>query len=437
MKVKKMKMKKMKLAVSDDNIIDDEFDDNADMLNKLRTYLGIRYHEEDWKEAVDSLFTGDSDINIALDNLVGIKAHYIPVLSDTMIDKWLRLEHQDDPTMTVKLLVASRQLGDPRDIGKLRQEHHLLEHPAGVDHYNYRGQKYIHGLMCIERYLTDVIRISLPTTQDIALHKESGRNPEFVSSTMHIYSAQHWIEGDEVQVVSGAMSGTWGIILAVMIDDGTALVDLAYVPGSNSELIDIDVPVSFPIMDLRRRIRTGYHVRVLDTSAEKSEYKGKEGIVLEVVGDTLVVRDSVTKSEFVVSSNSIQTNIVDRGLSASFSTIAQTSTALPDDLKAMRGPYAKSTSSKVKGNGFHEAMSSEASESPHPTSKSAFKSTSVPRPNPWSLDPSIERETSVFEEAPSTVPVIQVTSAYDPWRVNPDDEGEKNSDIPDSSRGLF
>ena len=30
--------------------------------------------------------------------------------------------------------------------------------------------------------------------------------------------------------------------------------------------------------------------------------------------------------------------------------------------------------------------------------------------------------------------VIQVTLEYDPWRVNPDDEGEKHSDIPDSSR---
>jgi hypothetical protein len=93
------------------------------------------------------------------------------------------------------------------------------------------------------------------------------------------------------------MAGTWGIILTVQIDDGTALVDLAYVPGSNSKLINIDVPISFPIMDLQRHIRSGHHVRVLDTGAEKSEYKGKEGIVLEAVGDTLVVLDSVTKSE--------------------------------------------------------------------------------------------------------------------------------------------
>ncbi|KIK34533.1 hypothetical protein CY34DRAFT_110246 [Suillus luteus UH-Slu-Lm8-n1] len=154
---------------------------------------------------------------------------------------------------------------------------------------------------------------------------------------MHIYSAQHWIEGDEVRVISGTMAGTWGIILTVKLDDGMALVDLAYVPGSNSELIDIDVPVSFPITDLRRCICSGHHVCVLDTSAEKSEYKGKEGIVLEAVGDTLIVLDSDTKSEFVVSRNSVQTNIVDRGLSTSFSTIAQTSTALPDDLKPMRG----------------------------------------------------------------------------------------------------
>jgi hypothetical protein len=225
------------------------------------------------------------------------------------IPGWYRMTHgayncnivyglsYDDPTKTVKLLVASRQLDDPRDIGKLRQERHLLEHPAGVDHYKYQGQEYIHGLMCIERHVTDVIRISLPTAQDIALHKELGCDPAFVSVTMHMYSAQYWLEGDEVRVVSGAMSGTWGIILDVQIDDGMALVDLACVPGSNSVLVDIDAPVSFPITELRRRIQAGHHVHVLDTSAEKLDYKGKEGIVLEAVGGTLIVLDLVTKSE--------------------------------------------------------------------------------------------------------------------------------------------
>jgi hypothetical protein len=50
-----------------------------EMLEKLRAYLGVRYREEDWKEAVDSLFTGDGDIDIALDNLACIKARYIPL----------------------------------------------------------------------------------------------------------------------------------------------------------------------------------------------------------------------------------------------------------------------------------------------------------------------------------------------------------------------
>ncbi|KAG2094044.1 uncharacterized protein F5147DRAFT_657285 [Suillus discolor] len=461
-------------VVSDNNIVDDESDDNAvhpssslkdvgawdifrehlmtdmsfeEMLEKLHAYLGVRYREEDWKEAVDSLFTGDGNIGIALDNLASIKAHYLHwkehrptshavedidrrfgqgavrpshIISDEgdcnvervvmprtsgewvvtvpvsikafgletythptlpgrlyvtapnsiiiraafpsshadcflwcafasddqtphasiAIPGWYRMTHgaynrdiayrlsYDDPMKTVKLLVASRRLNDPRDIGKLRQEHRLLEHPAGVENYKYRGQEYIHGLMCIEQPITDVIRISLPAAQDIVLHKELGCDPEFVSVTMHMYSAQYWREGDEVRVVSGALSGTWGIILDVQINDGMALVDLACVPGSNGALIDIDAPVSFPIMDLRRRIQAGHHVRVLDTSAEKSEYKGKEGIVLEAVNDTLVVLDSVTKSE---------THIVNRGLSASFSTIVPTSTVLPDDDTAMRG----------------------------------------------------------------------------------------------------
>ncbi|KAG2103031.1 hypothetical protein BD769DRAFT_1676477 [Suillus cothurnatus] len=288
-------------VVPDDNITDNESDNNAvhpsspmkdvgawdifwehlttdmlfeEMLEKLRAYLGVRYRKEDWKEAVDSLFTGDGDINIALDNLACIKARYIP-LGGTLtnpssscpsnsfmdavedIDKWFgqrdvrpscilsderdcdvgkviapRMPGQwvvtvpasktsflaasikafglktythptlrrrlyvtalnsliiraafppshadcllwctftsddqtacasmaipgwycmthgaynrdiayglsyDDPTKTVKLLVASRRLDDPRDIGKLRQECRLLEHPAGVDHYKY------------------------------------------------------------------------------------------------------------------------------------------------------------------------------------------------------------------------------------------------------------------------------------------------------------
>jgi hypothetical protein len=50
-----------------------------EMLEKLHAYLSIRYCEEDWKEAVDSLFTGDSNIDITLDNLAGIKAWYIPL----------------------------------------------------------------------------------------------------------------------------------------------------------------------------------------------------------------------------------------------------------------------------------------------------------------------------------------------------------------------
>ncbi|KAG1810289.1 uncharacterized protein HD556DRAFT_1302625 [Suillus plorans] len=110
-------------------------------------------------------------------------------------------------------------------------------------------------------------------------------------------------------------------------------------------------------------------------------------------------------------------------------------------MKLLRGTLR----SLAKGNNFHEAMSSdvasivhpEVSESPHPTSNPPPspppppQSTSIPHPNPWSLDPSIEPETFVSEEAPSTVP------AYDPWRVNPDDVGENDSDIPDSSPTRF
>ncbi|KAG2094043.1 uncharacterized protein F5147DRAFT_657284 [Suillus discolor] len=67
-----------------------------------------------------------------------------------------------------------------------------------------------------------------------------------------------------------------------------------------------------------------------------------------------------------------------------------------------------------------------------PPSPPPPQSAPEPRPNPWSIDFSIESETSVSEETSSTAP------PYDPWRVNPEDsEGENNSDIPDSSPAQF
>ncbi|KAG2049756.1 hypothetical protein BDR06DRAFT_1011843 [Suillus hirtellus] len=238
------------------------------------------------------------------------------------------------------LLVASRRLGNPKDIGKLRNEHRLFKNPDGISSCEYKGQKYIHGLLCIKCRTTDVIRLYLPSVQDIALHMQSGCNPEFLAASMHLYSSQYWIKGDEVRVISGAMSGSWGLILDINNNDGIALVDLAYVPGLNDTLLNIEDSVSFPITDLQRRIRAGHLVRILDASAEASDHMGKSGIVVETDDDMdiLVILDSVSKT--VKLSHSIERYIVDQGLSASFSSTAQKLGALPnDDDTPMIGDY--------------------------------------------------------------------------------------------------
>jgi hypothetical protein len=54
----------------------------GEMLKKLQTYLGPRYCEEDWKEAVDSMFLTDGDVGEALIALRTIKGRYIPPPSD-------------------------------------------------------------------------------------------------------------------------------------------------------------------------------------------------------------------------------------------------------------------------------------------------------------------------------------------------------------------
>ncbi|KAG2065543.1 hypothetical protein BDR04DRAFT_1121810 [Suillus decipiens] len=169
----------------------------------------------------------------------------------------------------------------------------------------------------------------LPSVQDIALHMQSGCDPEFFAASMHAYSSQYWIKGDKVQVISGPMSGSWGLILDINDNDGTALVDLAYVPGSNDTLLNIEDSVSFPIMDLWRY-----------ANAEASDHKGKSGIVVETDDDMdmLVILDSVSKTEFTVSSHSIERYIVDQGLSASFSYTAQKLGVLPNNNNTlMRG----------------------------------------------------------------------------------------------------
>ncbi|KAG2058433.1 hypothetical protein BDR06DRAFT_968446 [Suillus hirtellus] len=239
----------------------------GEMLQKLQTYLGSQYCTEDWKEAVDSMFLTDGDVGKALIALYTIKGHYIPPPSNATTTSNSSLTHPCNPLSASiwdnKVTDFFTWFNDPdlrlsgkwmvtvpvvmqhtdyliRDVGKLRNEHHLFKGPGSIKNCKYKGQKYVHGMLAIECNRMDIVTLSLPTAQDIALHMQSGCDPEFLAASMYVYSAQYWIEGDEVQVISGAMSGSWGLILDINVNDGTALVDLAYVPGSNDTLLNIE-----------------------------------------------------------------------------------------------------------------------------------------------------------------------------------------------------
>lgn len=42
------------------------------------SYLGDRYNADDWKDARDALFSGDGNDNLALANLLALKARHVP-----------------------------------------------------------------------------------------------------------------------------------------------------------------------------------------------------------------------------------------------------------------------------------------------------------------------------------------------------------------------
>ncbi|KAG2075784.1 hypothetical protein BDR04DRAFT_1149501 [Suillus decipiens] len=48
------------------------------MEEAFRSYLGVQYSEDEWKEAQHALFSGDSDDDVALENLHVVKAKHMP-----------------------------------------------------------------------------------------------------------------------------------------------------------------------------------------------------------------------------------------------------------------------------------------------------------------------------------------------------------------------
>jgi hypothetical protein len=48
------------------------------MEEAFQSYLGLRYSEDEWKEARLALFSGDGDDDVALENLRVVKAKHIP-----------------------------------------------------------------------------------------------------------------------------------------------------------------------------------------------------------------------------------------------------------------------------------------------------------------------------------------------------------------------
>ncbi|KAG2744346.1 hypothetical protein P692DRAFT_20745736 [Suillus brevipes Sb2] len=48
------------------------------MEEAFRSYLGVRYSEDEWKEAQHALFSGDGDDDVALENLRVVKAKHMP-----------------------------------------------------------------------------------------------------------------------------------------------------------------------------------------------------------------------------------------------------------------------------------------------------------------------------------------------------------------------
>ncbi|KAG1734424.1 uncharacterized protein EDB91DRAFT_1084081 [Suillus paluster] len=204
--------------------------------------------------------------------------------------------HLYDPESdTMTLLVPSRSLHVLKgDIGKDPSIPRLFKPPCGETIYEHGGHTYIHGLLSLKLRRTAVVGITIPTPQDILIHKESGCDPAFVQSTLHAYASQHWMQDDLVQVTAGELRNCLGKIFCVDMTTRSASV---YMEESHVEKIS-STPLMFPIANLKRKVRVGDNVCVLANSIEA--LRGKTGIVVEVGiedYDSVVVYNHTSQSQ--------------------------------------------------------------------------------------------------------------------------------------------
>jgi ribosomal protein L24 len=193
----------------------------------------------------------------------------------------------DLQTDTITLLVASREIPE-RHVGKAPHVPRLYNPPNGVSSSAGRQKTYVHGLLALKLHRTAVVETPIPTPESIILHQESRCNPAFVQSALHMYAAQHWIEGDLVRVRAGELFGCTAKIHCVDMGNRSASAHM-------EDSVDIEKVshglLMFSISDLERKFRVGDNVRVLDNSAAALELKGKTGMVVQVDDDTVGVVD--------------------------------------------------------------------------------------------------------------------------------------------------
>ena len=153
---------------------------------------------------------------------------------------------------------------------------------------------------------TALVHIPIPAPADIALHEESRHDPVLVQSTLHLYSAQYWIEGDAVRVTAREMIGCIGKVHCV--DMATHLASVYM-----DESLEVEVsptPVMFPLAGLARKFSIGDSVRVLDGSVASLTQSGKGGVVVALDESTATIHDMSTQYEvrglFILSLTSLR-----------------------------------------------------------------------------------------------------------------------------------
>ncbi|KAG2088936.1 uncharacterized protein F5147DRAFT_788635 [Suillus discolor] len=216
--------------------------------------------------------------------------------------------HSYDPESDIiTILVASRALTRQG----VRVDSHmprLYDTPNGLLTCENRGKTYIHGFLALKLRRTAVVEIPIPAPDNILFHNESKCNPTFVQSTLHAYASQHLVEGDLVRVRAGEMVGCTAKIDC--IDMGTHLAS-AYMEDSLHVEKVSPRPLMFSLVDLERKFRVGDNVCVLDHSIVASAFKGKNGIVVQIDEDTVVVHDQSSQCQFTVAIDSLATFIGD------------------------------------------------------------------------------------------------------------------------------